>query len=74
MYLAFLFRASICSTFCSCTGKVVSLKGEPIEHPVLLVAEVIKEAEGCTNAEESSQADSNGQFRIRGLKVRMNVC
>ena len=54
---------------CSCIGNVVDLKGEPITHRVLVKAQGIR-GDDCVNTEESSQAEADGRFRVRGLKVR----
>lgn len=47
---------------------MVNLRSDPITQRVLIKAQGIK-GDDCINTEESSFAEPNGQFRVRGLKV-----
>lgn len=47
---------------------MVSLRGAGIANPVVIKAHGVK-SEMCDNTEESTTTESDGSFRVRGLKV-----
>ena len=54
----------------SCIGRVVSLRGDAVPCTVTVRARG-QQSSQCDNTEESTQAEPNGHFRVRGLKVNL---
>ena len=55
----------------SCIGRVVSLRGDAVPCTVTVRARGLQSSQCDNNTEESTHAEPNGHFRVRGLKVNL---